>query len=83
MDPIRSACHELMKEFEGKNLPLTVNVPQHHGVVFVYSGENWEAFSEAIRQAVAKVQEGLLQRKKGETPDTLHVEEKPQTLADA
>jgi hypothetical protein len=54
---------ELLKELEGKNVPLTVNDPNHRGVVFAYSGDNWQLFSDAIRKAVDKVQETLLQRK--------------------
>lgn len=65
MDPITTKCLELLKEVEGKNVPITVNNPTYKGVVFVYSGDNWEAFSEAIRQAVDKVQEALLERKAG------------------
>ena len=61
MDPVRAACLELLRELEGKNVPLTVNDPNYRGVVFVYSGENWEAFSEAIRRAVDQVQESLLE----------------------
>jgi PHD/YefM family antitoxin component YafN of YafNO toxin-antitoxin module len=65
MDPMTTKCLELLKEVEGKNVPLTVNNRTHRGVVFVYSGDNWEAFAEAIRQAVDKVQETLLERKSG------------------
>jgi hypothetical protein len=65
MDPMTMKCHELLKEVQGKNVPITVNAPAHRGVVFAYSGENWEAFSAAIRQAVDKVQEALLERKSG------------------
>jgi hypothetical protein len=65
MDPLTAKCLDLLKEVEGKNVPLTVNDSKHNGVVFVYSGENWEAFSAAIRQAVDRMQETLLEREKG------------------
>lgn len=59
MDPIHAACQEVLRVMEGKNIPITVNDPNRKGVVFVYSGENWEVFSEAIRVAVDKVQNEL------------------------
>jgi hypothetical protein len=65
MDPITAACLELLKQVEDNKVPLTVNFSTHRGVVFVYSGENWEFFSAAIRQAVDNVQSTLLERKSG------------------
>jgi hypothetical protein len=67
MDPIRAACLGLLKELEGKNCPLTVNDADHRGVVFVYSGDDWELFSQAIRSAVDKVQETRLERRSGKS----------------
>jgi hypothetical protein len=64
MDPISSACSELLKELEGKNAPLTFNDPDRRGLVFVYSGDDWELFSQAIREAVDRVQEKRLERDK-------------------
>jgi hypothetical protein len=63
MDPFSAKCLELLREVEGKNVLLTFNNSNHRGLVFVYSGDNWEAFSEAIRQAVDRVQEALLERR--------------------
>jgi hypothetical protein len=63
MDPVTAACLELLKELEGKNVPLTFNDPNHRGVVFVYCGEDWELFSEAIREAVDRLQEKRLERR--------------------
>jgi hypothetical protein len=57
MDPVRAACWELLKELKNKNVPLTANDPDHQVVVFVYSGDDWELFSHAIRQTVDRVQE--------------------------
>jgi hypothetical protein len=65
MNPIQVACLALLKEVEGKNIPLTVNDPNYRGVVFVYSGDDWELFSQAIREAVDRVQEKRQQRKSG------------------
>jgi hypothetical protein len=65
MDPLTSASLELLKYVEGKNVPLTLNHPQQKGVVFVYSGEDWELFSHAIRQAVDQLKESLLERERG------------------
>jgi len=63
-DPFTPAGLELWEEVEGKNLPpLTLNFPNNHGLVLIYSGEHWELFSNAIRQAVDRVQEALLERK--------------------
>jgi hypothetical protein len=62
IEAFRAACAELLKEIEGKNVPITVNDPNYKGVVFAYSGDNWEAFSAAIRQAVDTVQEKLFKR---------------------
>jgi len=60
------ACLELLEEVEGKNLPpFTLNFPDKQGVVLIYSGKNWELFSNAIRQAVDTVQEAILDSKKG------------------
>jgi hypothetical protein len=50
-----------LKAIEGKNVPLTLNA----GVVFVYSGEDWELFSNAIRQTVDKLQEERQARRNG------------------
>jgi hypothetical protein len=69
MNPVQAACHELLQELEGKNLPLTVNDPQRRGVVFVYNGDDWQLFSRAIREAVDKVQEARLERKKSDRRD--------------
>jgi hypothetical protein len=65
MDAIRAACSDLLDELEGKNVPLTINLPERRGVVFIYSGDNWQLFSDAIRQAVDRVQEAVLERGKG------------------
>jgi hypothetical protein len=62
-NPVRTACLYLLKELEGTNVPLTLNYPDHRGVVFVYSGDDWELFSEAIREAIDRVQEKRLERK--------------------
>jgi hypothetical protein len=58
-DPVTPLCLQLLKEVDGKNVPLTLNYPSLQGVVFVYSGTNWELFTNAIRQAVDAVQETL------------------------
>jgi hypothetical protein len=63
MDPFTAACRELLKSVEGKNIPLTVNDANYKGVVFAYSGENWEVLFNAIRQAVDQVQESLLEKR--------------------
>jgi hypothetical protein len=68
MNPVQAACSELLKELEGKNDPITVNDPNHRGVVFAYSGDDWELFSQAIREAVDRVQEKRLERKPGKPP---------------
>jgi hypothetical protein len=65
MNPVQAACHALLKELEGKNIPLTVNDPDRRGVVFVYSGDDWELFSQAIREAIDRVQEKRQERRKG------------------
>jgi hypothetical protein len=65
MNPIQAACAELLKELEGKNVPITVNVPNHRGVVFAYCGDDWELFSQAIREAVDRVQKKRLESKSG------------------
>jgi hypothetical protein len=65
MDTFTTKALELLKEVEGKNVPLTLNDSNHRGVVFVYSGDDWEDFSLAIFQAVNKVKETLLERKSG------------------
>jgi len=63
MNPIQAASLELLRAVEGNNVPLTVNDPNYRGVVFVYSGDDWELFSDAIREAVDRVQEARLERK--------------------
>jgi hypothetical protein len=55
---------KLLKLLEGNNVPLTLNYPDHQGVVFVYSGDNWELFSNAIRETIDRVQENLLEQRK-------------------
>jgi hypothetical protein len=63
MNPVQAACSELLKELEGKNVPVTVNDPNYRGVVFAYSGDDWELFSQAIREAVDRVQAKRLENK--------------------
>jgi hypothetical protein len=58
-DPIAAACSELLKQLRGQNIPLTLNSPAHQGVVFAYSGVNWELFSDAIMDAVDQVRAQL------------------------
>jgi hypothetical protein len=58
-DPVRPAALNLLNAFEFENVPLTLNFPDRQGVVFIYSGDNWEQFSNAIRRAVDEVQENL------------------------
>jgi len=65
MSPVQASCAALLKELEGKNAPITVNVPNYRGVVFAYSGDDWELFSQAIRKAVDRVQEKHLENKSG------------------
>jgi hypothetical protein len=65
MDAITTAALELLKAVKANNVPLTLNVSSESGVVFVYRGENWELFSNAIRRAV-DLQERLLERQKGQ-----------------
>ena len=65
MNPVQAACSELLKELEDKNVPITVNDPNYRGVVFAYSGDDWELFSQAIRKAVDRVQEKHLENKSG------------------
>lgn len=67
MNPVQAQCSELLKELEGKNVPITVNDPNRRGVVFAYSGDDWELFSQAIREAVDRVQEKRLKCKHGST----------------
>lgn len=69
MNPVQAACQALLRELEGKNFPLTVNDPSHRGVVFVYSGDDWELFSQAIREAVDKLQETRLDREQRQKRD--------------
>ena len=57
MNPIQAVCSALLKELEGKNVPITVNDPNHRGVVFAYCGDDWEEFSQPIRSAVDRVRE--------------------------
>jgi hypothetical protein len=57
MNPVQAACEALLKEIEGKNIPLTVNDSNYRGVVFAYSGDDRELFSQAIREAVDRLQE--------------------------
>ena len=64
MNPIEKACGALLEELAGKNMPLTFNDSNRRGVVFIYAGDDWEMFSEAIREAVDKVQEARLERNK-------------------
>jgi hypothetical protein len=66
MNPVQAASLELLKAVEGNNVPLTVNDPNYRGVVFVYSGDDWELFSHAIREAVDRVQEARLGRRTGQ-----------------
>ncbi len=63
-DPLTPLCLDLLEEMKDKNMPTTLNFPNHKGVVFAYAGENWELFANAIRQAVDRVQERLLESKK-------------------
>jgi hypothetical protein len=65
MNPVEGACAELLKELSGKNVPITVNDPNRRGIVFAYSGDDWELFSQAIREAVDRVQEKRLENKSG------------------
>ena len=65
MNPIEKVCAELLDELTGKDIPLTFNDPNRRGVVFVYAGDDWELFSQAIRQAVDEVQEKRLERGRG------------------
>jgi hypothetical protein len=65
MDPVKAACSELLIELAAKNYPLTVNDPDRRGVVFAYSGDDWELFSQAIREAIDRVQEKRLERETG------------------
>ena len=65
MNPVQAACVELLKELEGKNVPITANDPNRRGEVFAYSGDDWELFSRAIREAVDRVQEKRLESKSG------------------
>jgi hypothetical protein len=55
-----------LEELAGKNIPLTFNDPDRRGMVFAYAGEDWEMFSQAIREAVDEVQERRLESKKGQ-----------------
>jgi len=63
MDPMTAASLNLLKHVEYKNVPLTWNHSQQKGVVFAYSGDDWELFSQAIFEAVNKVQEQRSERK--------------------
>ena len=52
INDITPKCLDLLKEIEGKPMPFTMNFPNYQGVVFVYTGENWELFSNAIRKGL-------------------------------